>query len=135
MFRQVTIIGFGLMGSSLARALRKFDLAQKIVCLDTSRDVCDRVLELGLADESTANPVTGVRGSDLVVLAVPVGACEAVASNIAASLEEGCIVTDMGSVKQSVIESVEPYIPAHAHFVPAHPIAGNPSLVITYSIF
>ncbi|MCB9988936.1 MAG: prephenate/arogenate dehydrogenase family protein [Rhodospirillales bacterium] len=125
MFKQVTIIGFGLIGSSLARAIRMHNLAQRIVCLDNVQAVCDRVIELGLADEATTNPVTGVRGSDLVILAVPVGACEAVASNIAASLEEGCIVTDVGSVKQSVIESVEPYIPDHAHFVPAHPIAGT----------
>lgn len=125
LFKQVTIIGFGLMGSSLARGIKAHGLAERIVCVDRSSAVCERVLALGLADEATENVVTGVRGSDLVVFAMPVGACGAVASDIAGVLEEGCIVTDLGSVKKRVIEDVKPYLPEGVHFVPAHPIAGT----------
>ena len=125
MFDQVSIIGFGLIGSSLAQGIARAGLARKIICVDSSKKVCKKVLQLGLADEATPNFVKGVRDSDLVVLAVPVGACGDVASKISASLKDGAIVTDVGSVKQSVIDAVLPYLPDTVHFVPGHPIAGT----------
>lgn len=125
LFKQVTIIGFGLIGSSLARGIKKNGLAERLVCVDRSPEVCARVLELGLADDATSNFTKGVRGSDLIVLAVPVGACGDVASQIAGALEDGAIVTDVGSVKQRVIDDVKPYLPEGVHLVPGHPIAGT----------
>jgi cyclohexadieny/prephenate dehydrogenase len=66
-----------------------------------------------------------VKGADLIILAVPVGACGDVMKQIGASLADGAVVTDVGSVKQTVIDAVLPHLPAHAYFVPAHPIAGT----------
>jgi cyclohexadieny/prephenate dehydrogenase len=122
---KVSIIGFGLIGSSLARVIRRNHLAQSIICGDSSPDVCQKALALGLADAATPDLAAAVTGADLVILAVPVGACGAVMKQIAGSLKEGAVVTDVGSVKQTVIEAVMPHLPPHAHFVPAHPIAGT----------
>ncbi len=125
MFKQITIIGFGLIGSSLARAIRQNGLAGKIICADQSRDICEKVLELGLADEITTDMGKGVRGSDLVILCVPVGAIASVADKIGPNLEAGCIVTDVGSVKTSVMKTLQPRLPAKVHLVGGHPIAGT----------
>ncbi len=124
-FNQVTVIGFGLIGSSLARIIRRDNLAARIVCGDVSDVVCAKVMELGIADDATTDLAKSVVDSDLVILAVPVGACGAVAQMIAPSLKEGCVITDVGSVKQSVVASVQPHLPDHVDFVPAHPIAGT----------
>lgn len=125
MFKQITIIGFGLIGSSLARAIIEKKLADSIVCVDQDQEVCNKVLALGLADDATTDPVLGVAGSDLVILCVPVGAIGDVISQISHSLDAGCIVSDVGSVKMSVIKAVQPRLPSNVHFVPAHPIAGT----------
>ncbi len=123
--KQVTIIGFGLIGSSLARIIRRDNLAARIVCGDQSDVVCHKVMELQLADAATTDIAESVRGSDLVILAMPVGASGQVAQVIGATLEHGAVVTDVGSVKQSVIAAVQPHLPPHVDFVPAHPIAGT----------
>lgn len=125
MTKKVAIIGFGLIGSSLARVIRDKNLAQTIVCGDVSPDVCTKVLDLKLADQAVTDLAAAVTGADLVILAVPVGSCGDVAKQIAGSLREGAIVTDVGSVKQTVIDAVAPHLPPHVHFVPAHPIAGT----------
>ncbi len=125
MFKQMTIIGFGLIGSSIARAAIKSNMVQKIICADQSRDVCERVLELGIAHEVTTDIGKSVRGSDLVVLCVPVGVMALTAEKIAPHLAPGCIVTDTGSVKTSVMSSLQPRLPASVHLVGGHPIAGT----------
>lgn len=125
LFQRAAIVGFGLIGSSLARALRQNDLAQEVVCIDRSQAVCDRVMELGLADMAAVDAASGVSGCDLVVLCVPVGAYRDVAAALAPGLKPGCIVSDVGSVKQAVIDAVLPQLPEGVHFVPAHPISGT----------
>jgi cyclohexadieny/prephenate dehydrogenase len=125
MFKQITIIGFGLIGSSLARGIIEKKLAESIICVDQSKEVCDKVLALGLADDATTDPALGVPGSDLIIFCVPVGAMAEIADQISDKIEEGAIVTDVGSVKESVIEQLQPRLPANVHLVPAHPIAGT----------
>ncbi len=124
MFKQVTIVGFGLLGSSIAHAIKNNSLAQKVICADTNQLHCDKVLELGLAHEATTSVAAGVQGSDLVILCTPVGAMGDIAKEIADHLEEGAIVSDVGSVKKAVIRDMQPHLPSNIHFVPAHPIAG-----------
>ncbi len=125
MFKQVTIIGFGLLGSSIARALRHHGQAETIICADASRSVCETVQTMGLADKVTADIGQSVKGSDLVILAVPVGAMEQVASKIAPHLQKDAIITDTGSVKMDVIRQVQDKLPASVHFIPSHPVAGT----------
>lgn len=124
-FNQVTIIGFGLIGSSLARAIRKNNLADKIVCADMSRDVCDTVQRLGLADTVTTDLARGVKGSDLIILSIPVGAMEKVGEKIGPHIQADAIVTDTGSVKGAVVKAIQHHLPAKVHLVPGHPIAGT----------
>jgi len=125
MFKQITIIGFGLIGSSLARAIKQKNLCEKLICADVSRDVCETAMRLGLADEITTDMARGVRKSDLVILSIPVGAMAAVAEKIAPALEKECIVTDTGSVKTAVLKALQPRLPSTVHIIGGHPIAGT----------
>lgn len=125
MFKQVTIIGFGLIGSSIARAIRKNIPDLRIVCADQSREVCEKVIALGIADDVYTDMGKSVKGSDLVILSVPVGAMAGVADRISSQLEPNCIVTDVGSVKTSVMKTLQPRLPAKVHLVGGHPIAGT----------
>lgn len=125
MFKQITIVGFGLIGSSIARGAIRGGLTSRIVCADLSREVCDKVKELNLAAETYSDVSKSVRGSDLVILCVPVGAMAAVAEKIAPHLEPGCIVTDVGSVKTAVMNAIQPRLPAQVHLIGGHPIAGT----------
>lgn len=124
-FRRVALIGIGLINASLAHCMRRNGLAREIVaCAKTERS--RRVaLDLGIADIVEESPEAAVRGADLVVLGVPVGAMADVIQAAAPGLAEGAIVTDVGSVKQAVIRDVVPALPEHAVFVPGHPVAGT----------
>lgn len=124
-FNRVAIIGVGLIGSSLARALRQQGLAGEIVGCARSAATRAKVLELGLAARCEEDPALAVKGADLVVLAAPVGAYEAIARAMEPSLSPGAIVTDVGSVKMATIRDVGPYLPEGVQFVPGHPIAGT----------
>ena len=124
-FGRVTIIGLGLIGSSIARAARRMNAAGEIVAADASEAVRARVLELGVADRAEADLADAVKDADFVVLCVPVGANGAVAEAMGRYLKPGCIVSDVGSVKSAVVAAVAPHLPAGVGFVPAHPVAGT----------
>ena len=125
LFDRLAIIGFGLIGSSIARAARHLNLARTIVAVDRDETARNRIRALGLADEVTDDAAAGVRGADHVILGVPVGACGAVAEAIRDALSPGCILSDVGSVKSSVVAQVRPHLPSGVAFVPAHPVAGT----------
>ena len=124
-FRRVAIVGLGLIGSSLARVLRRDGLAAEIVACDASADVRARVLELGIADRALADPAAAVRGADLVMLCTPVLSYGAIAAAMARGLARGAIVSDVGSVKGAVVEALAPHVPRGVHLVPGHPLAGT----------
>jgi cyclohexadieny/prephenate dehydrogenase len=125
LFRRVAIIGLGLIGSSLARAIRKHGLAETIVAADRSSEVREAVRRLALADEVAESSAAAVRGADLVVVCTPIGAYDEVGAEIGRHLAPGAIVTDVCSTKQSVVRDLGPHIPAGVHFVPGHPVAGT----------
>lgn len=124
-FDKVAILGIGLIGSSLAHALRQHGIAKTIVTGDISQRHCDRALALGIVDEATTDLTAAVTDAQLVIFCVPVGANAGVAEAVAEHLMEGAIVTDVGSVKSAVIRDVGPLIPEGVHFIPGHPIAGT----------
>jgi cyclohexadieny/prephenate dehydrogenase len=124
-FDRVAIIGLGLIGSSLARAIKRGNLAGEIVGAARTEQTRATALRLGFIDRAEADPAAAAEGADLVVIAVPVGASGAIARAIAPALKPGAIVTDVGSVKQSVIDAVLPHLPGGVHLVPAHPVAGT----------
>jgi cyclohexadieny/prephenate dehydrogenase len=125
LFERVALIGMGLIGSSLARVCRRKGLARAIIAADASPQVRSEAAGLGLATEVADAPAAAVKGADLVILCVPVGAMGTVAQEIAPHIAPGTIVSDTGSVKTAIIRAVAPHIPATANFVPAHPVAGT----------
>ena len=126
LFKRVAILGFGLIGGSIARALRaRPGIAGEIVACENSAVALARVVELDVVDFATADAVGAVAGADLVILCTPVGAYADLATDIAGHLAPGAILSDVGSTKQSVLRDVGPLVPAGVHFVPAHPLAGT----------
>ena len=124
-FRRLTLIGIGLIGSSIALGARARGLAEEIVISTRREETLERARALGLGDRYCRDPGEAVEGADCVIVSVPVGASGAVAAAIADHLAPGVIVSDVGSVKADVIRQMAPHLPAHARFVPAHPVAGT----------
>jgi len=124
-FDRIAIIGMGLIGSSIARAVRDKGLASHVAAIDADSAVAERVKALGIADSVTTRAARGVKDADLVVLCIPVGVYGKVAKAISRHLKPGAIVSDVGSVKAAVLKAVQPHLPEHVAFVPAHPVAGT----------
>lgn len=124
-FARIALIGIGLIGSSISHAARRGGLADTITGYARTADTRDTALRLGLIDEAHDSAADAVRDADLVILCVPVGACGTVAREIGPHLKPGAIVTDVGSVKGSVVADVAPHVPDGVHFIPGHPIAGT----------
>jgi cyclohexadieny/prephenate dehydrogenase len=122
---RLAIIGVGLIGSSIVRAARRKRAARFIAVADVSREARERAVALKLGDAVVASAAEAAADADLVILCAPVGADEALAREIGPALKKGAIVSDVGSVKGAVIAAATPYLPAGAHFVPAHPVAGT----------
>ncbi|MFP3545310.1 prephenate/arogenate dehydrogenase family protein [Rhizobium sp. SIMBA_035] len=124
-FDRIALIGIGLIGSSIAHDVKRLGIAKEVVISTRSADTLKRAEELGLGDRYLQSAAEAVKGADLVIVSVPVGASGSVAKEIAATLMPGAIVTDVGSTKASVIAQMQPHIPAGVHFIPGHPLAGT----------
>ncbi len=125
MFNRLALIGVGLIGSSIARAARAKGLVGSITATARSEATRKRVVELGIADKVVDSNPAAVEGADLVIVCIPVGACGPVAEEIAPHLAKGAIVSDVGSVKGSVLRDMGQHLPKTVHFIPAHPVAGT----------
>lgn len=125
LIERLAIIGVGLIGGSLARALREAGAVKSVVGIDRSRLNLEESLSLGICDEITQDPASGVRGADLVFISVPVCAIPGVVAEIAPVLAPGSIVTDGGSVKAAIVGECEALMPSGSFFVGGHPIAGT----------
>ena len=125
MFNKVCIIGCGLIGSSIARAIRKNHLSSKIVSSNRSDSVNKKVIELKIVDDSSSDTKKMAEGSDLIIIATPLSSYEDIISKIKNSLKSGTILTDVGSVKENVINLIEKDVPANVSWISSHPIAGT----------
>jgi cyclohexadieny/prephenate dehydrogenase len=125
LFDRVALIGIGLIGSSLARVIRRDKLARHVSVCARSYTTVDTVKALNLADSATTDIRQAVEDADLVMLCTPLGVYADLTRAMAPGLKAGAIVSDVGSVKQSVIDDVAPHLPAGVHLVPGHPIAGT----------
>jgi cyclohexadieny/prephenate dehydrogenase len=124
-FEELAIIGVGLIGSSIARAARHRHAVRRIILADTSIAVLERAKALGFGDVVTDDLARAVGNADCVILCAPVGANEVIGRAIAPALQQGAIVSDVGSVKGAVVAALAPVLPGHARLVPAHPVAGT----------
>jgi len=129
LFPRLALIGFGLIGGSIARGARTQGLAGEIVATARSAATRARVKELGqefgIVDRVVETNAEAVKDADLVILSIPVGVCGDVAKEIAPYLKPGAIISDVGSVKGAVARDMAPHLPANVHFIPAHPVAGT----------
>lgn len=124
-FSKITIIGAGLIGSSLSRAIKRAKACDVLVLADQNEGHRKAAQDLGLADHIEANNKRAVQGSDLVVLATPIGSFETILKEIAPHLKQGSVLSDVGSVKGEVARLMGDIIPETVNILPAHPISGT----------
>jgi prephenate dehydrogenase len=122
---KLAVVGVGLIGGSLALALKEAGAVGSVVGIGRGLPNLETALRLGVVDSFTQNLVEGVVDADVVFLATPVRALGAVAAQAMPYLKPGAIITDGGSVKQAVIDAIEPHLREDIQFVPGHPIAGT----------
>jgi cyclohexadieny/prephenate dehydrogenase len=122
-FNRLALIGCGLIGGSIARAARAQNAVRSIAVTARSAATRRRVAELGLADQVVETNAAAVEGADLVI--VDLGRCLRRWQEIGPHLMAGAVVSDVGSVKGSVVRDMAPHLPASVHFIPAHPVAGT----------
>jgi cyclohexadieny/prephenate dehydrogenase len=125
MFGKVAFIGLGLIASSMAHATRRAGAATSMSGFARSAETRAIAHAMGLVDQVAETAATAVKDADLVVVCTPLGAYGAIAEEIAPHLKPGCILTDVGSVKGTVVRDVLPHVPKGVHFIPGHPIAGT----------
>ncbi|MEM8691717.1 MAG: prephenate/arogenate dehydrogenase family protein [Pseudomonadota bacterium] len=124
-YQRVALIGLGLIASSMFWAMKRGGLAGEIAGYARSEATRATARRIGLCDLVCESAAEAVIGADLIVLCVPVGVMGAVTAEIAPHLKPGATITDVGSVKREVIDSVSPHLPDNVHFVPGHPLAGT----------
>ena len=124
-FDTVTLIGVGLIGSSIARAIRRRNLARRIVAGVRPGRTANELRELQIVDEIIEDLPAAAAKGDLVIFCTPLGTFASIAEAIGPALKPGAIVSDVGSVKSTVIRDVGPHVPEGRHLVPAHPVAGT----------
>ena len=125
MFKKVCIIGCGLIGSSLARAIKKNNLSEKIVSSNRSESINKKVIELNIVQDASADTKKMATNSDLIIIATPLSSYEDVILKIKDTLKSGTILTDVGSVKENIMSLVEKNLPKNVSWIPSHPIAGT----------
>ena len=126
LINRLLIIGVGLIGGSLARALKKAEACKEIVGSDRNVAQLNKAIELGVIDRYEIDIKKAVAGADMVVLAAPVGSTEAILRQLKGHLDANTVITDVGSTKQSVIEAARAaFGKVPGNFVPGHPIAGT----------
>ncbi len=125
LFDTVSIIGIGLIGSSIARGIKKHNIANKVVGYAKTLETREKAMDLGYMDQVFDSANDAIKDADLVILCVPVGANRDIMIEISDNLSEGTILTDVGSVKAEVIKQLKDIIPDKVSFIPAHPIAGT----------
>ncbi len=123
-FQHLVVIWVGLIGGSLAMALRERGVVERIVGVGRGLKNLERAKELRIIDSFSQDLKEGSRGADLVVVATSVCIIPAAIKQIVPILRDGTIITDVGSVKQRILEEVEPSLPDGLHFVGGHPLAG-----------
>jgi len=125
MFKKICIIGCGLIGSSIARGVKKNKLAIKVVSSNRTNSTNKKIMRLKIVDEASSDIRKMTNGSDLIIIASPLSSYENIIKKIKNSLKNGAILTDVGSVKKKVISLIEKNVPKNVSWISSHPIAGT----------
>jgi cyclohexadieny/prephenate dehydrogenase len=125
LFQRVALIGIGLIGSSISHAIRRRGIAKTIVGHAHTQATRDIALSRRLVSEVFATAAEAAKGADLVILCTPVSVCGRLTEQMQSHLAPGCILTDVGSTKGSIVRDCGPHVPKGVHFIPGHPIAGT----------
>lgn len=126
MINKLVIFGVGLIGGSLALALREANYCKEIVGCGRNAAQLQKAIDLGVIDSYSLDPQAAVQGADVVLLSVPMGAMQAILEQIKDALPANCILTDAGSTKGSVVDQVNAVMGLdYTQFVPGHPVAGR----------
>ena len=125
MFEKVCIIGCGLIGSSIARAIKKHKLSKKVVSSNRSESINKKVVELKIVDEASSDTKKICKDSDLIIISTPLSSYKEVILKIKNSFKKSSILTDVGSVKEDIINLIEKNIPENVSWISSHPIAGT----------
>lgn len=123
--KKVAIVGVGLIGGSLGLALKKRNLIKEVVGIGRRQESLDKALQVGAVDQVTLKLEEGVKDVDLVVIATPVGLITEMAKRMFATLPQGAIITDAGSVKEKIVREIDKTIPEEISFIGGHPLAGS----------
>ena len=124
-YEQVTIIGVGLLGASLAKAMRHEGLVGKIIGHGRNADNLTKAVELQIIDIGAKDLKSAVENSDFIILCVPVGRMAPLIQEFIPWVKKGCHITDVGSVKGPLVEELENIVSESAHFIGSHPLAGG----------
>ena len=125
MFEQVTIIGCGLIGSSILRRLKKNGEIKKLITYDNNKSVSEIIEKEGLSDQVVHSPIDAVKNSDLVLISTPLSSFESIVNLIKDNLKPGSILTDTCSVKKGVNEIIKKINLKNVTWIPGHPVAGT----------
>jgi len=125
LYEKITIIGLGLIGSSLARGIKETSLTDNLTGFDNNPDAQEPIKQLRLVDHLSDNLIDAVHDADLIILATPVGAYSSIAEIIGEHLKKGATLSDVGSIKGAVFDMLCPHIKEDVHVIPAHPVAGT----------
>jgi prephenate dehydrogenase len=124
-FEKVTIIGLGLIGGSLAWALKESGQVNTLVGIDPDEDSLKYALDNQIIDETSSVIDEEIAGSDIIVISNYVGMIVDTAKSVFVSASDNTVITDVGSVKSSIVNDIESVLPANLHFIGGHPIAGT----------
>ncbi len=132
-FRKATVVGIGLLGGSIALALKKNHLAREVVGVSRRQAALHFALKNKIIDHGTSDVVKAVENADLVILATPIQTILSLLVSLGGRLKRGCIVTDVGSTKTSIVSAAQKHLPGHVFFVGGHPLAGSEKKGVEFS--
>jgi len=132
-FKRITIIGLGLIGGSLALAIKEKNLAKEVIGVSRRKSTLDFAIKKKIVDFATVNLKDGVKGSDLVIITAPVFKIVDIAKTLEPFLKDGAILTDAGSTKKYIVKSIESFTWKSLNFVGSHPITGSEKSGIKYA--
>lgn len=124
-YKKIAVLGLGLIGASLAGALKRHKVGQEVIGLDRQQSVLEQALARGIIDRGSTDFASGLHDIDILIIATPVGITAGLLKQLLPALKKGCLVTDVGSTKQSIVREIEEFLPPDIYFLGGHPMAGS----------